>query len=229
MNDNLLEQIIQIIDNKDFSKFIGLKEDTCFEAKREVYNIKDARDRIELAKDVSALANYEGGYLIIGLNDEPIATEHRNRIASLNLIRKESFCIKEYEGVIKEYIYPLLDNIKVDWVGEKSDPNQGIGYIFIPNQKEINKYFLIKKVFEHDKKIKQIVFGIAIRSKTDNNPFSVNDLHRFLNKGRKSESTSERIDRLENKIDSIILSLTEKKSSSFKDKLLIRTKSIIND
>jgi len=63
--------ISNILDEGNLSKLIGLKEDLWFEIKgKNPYDFNSPDDRYELAKDVTALANAEGGYLIIGLEHD---------------------------------------------------------------------------------------------------------------------------------------------------------------
>jgi hypothetical protein len=62
------ESIKTILDTRQFAALIGLDEDTWLEAKgRNPYDFATPMGRYELAKDVTAFANAEGGILLVGL------------------------------------------------------------------------------------------------------------------------------------------------------------------
>jgi predicted HTH transcriptional regulator len=76
------ESIKAILDGGQFSALIGLDEDTSLEAKRgNSYDFATPTGRYELAKDVSAFANAEGGILLIGLTTVVPADAKTDRIA----------------------------------------------------------------------------------------------------------------------------------------------------
>lgn len=200
MEDQDIQNISEVIESKDFSRFIGFKEDLRFEVKgKNPYNFDSPVDRYELAKDVSAFANVKGGYIIIGLKHKEIDEKITSEVKELDLIKKEDFSISQYKGIIKEYIYPPIKNIKIDWIEDKNNNGYGIGYIFIPDQDENKKYFLIKKVIEEKQSLKQIVFGLVQRVDSSNVVLSVEQLYQKLQQGK--SSMSERLTRIENKID----------------------------
>lgn len=66
------------------------------------------------------------------------------------------------------------------------------------------KFFLINKVVDKDEEepIKQIVFGIAQRKGSSNEPLSIKDLHKKIQHGM--NTMAQRLTGIENKIDSLI-------------------------
>ena len=70
-----------------FSEFIGRKEDLHFEAKdAKPHDLGLPSGRFELAKDVSAFANADGGYLVVGLEHERLPAEDVEQVRGLELI-----------------------------------------------------------------------------------------------------------------------------------------------
>lgn len=222
-----IKNILEIIDKKDFLKFIDMKENQYFEAKNgNPYDFGDPNDRYELAKDVSSFANMEGGYLIIGLKTKRLDSEKTDIVTSLDLIKKVDFEEGKFSGVIKEYIYPQIDGLEIKWVGDKGNPGQGIVYIFIPKQNNDKKLFLIKNIIEEGKKLKEIVFGIARRDISSNQPLTIYQLYEKIKYGMSTNSVKLR--RIEEKIDVVIKSTAEKEEKA-QDKLLEkRISNIIN-
>jgi len=206
-----IEQIQSIISDKDLSKFIGTKENFYFEAKnRNPYDLSNPNGRYELVKDVTAFANSQGGFLIIGLNTEQLIEENTDCISTLDLSDYKDFNINSYEGVIKDFVYPSIKNLKIGFVIDKQSTEKGVGYIFVPPQNEFNKYFLIKNLIEDGEKLKNIVFGIIKRNGADNIPLNIAEIYNYLQNGKNSIAT--RLTSIEEKID--LLSVTSHKKSS---------------
>jgi predicted HTH transcriptional regulator len=198
-------KIEKIIKSGQLSKMIDLEEDAYFEAKGgNPYNLETEKGRYELAKDVSAFANAEGGFLIIGLETKPLTEKNTDKVNGLDCIPKEKFDSKKYEGIIRKYIYPEISKLEVKWVENKDNSGNGIGCVWVPQQNLDRKFFLINKVVEKDEKdpIKQIVFGIAQRKGSSNEPLSIKDLHKKIQYGM--NTIAQRLTGIENKIDSLI-------------------------
>jgi hypothetical protein len=61
-----VEEVTGILSRGTFAELISTVEHVQFECKNGLYDTKTVKSKIELAKDVSALANSSGGYLLIG-------------------------------------------------------------------------------------------------------------------------------------------------------------------
>jgi predicted HTH transcriptional regulator len=215
-----MKKIIQeIIKNRDFSKFIGMKENEYFDAKRkESYKKKDPNERYELAKDVVSFANANGGFIIIGLKTDRVSSEKTEVVINLDLLEKTEFDQSYIKGVIKEHIHPEIENHDVKWVEESNKTKKGIGYIYIPPQRQDNKLFLTKNILEDGVKLKEIVFGISIRNESSSEPLTIQQLHSKIKHGM--SSNSERLTRIENKIDMIRNSISVVDTEKNQNKLL---------
>lgn len=67
------EEIAAVLSGGTFDPFIGEIESAYLDAKRDPYQDTD-NGKLNIAKDVSALANDTGGYIVIGLRTEPSTT-----------------------------------------------------------------------------------------------------------------------------------------------------------
>jgi predicted HTH transcriptional regulator len=182
----MIEEISKIIKEKDFSRLIGLKENLWFEAKgKEPYQFDSPGGRYELAKDVSAFANSEGGHIVIGLTHKRLENEMAEEIIGLELILKAEFDIDKYRGLIKHYIYPEIDNISITWQESTNEENKGVGHIFIPLQKGSKKHFLITKgIIVEREELKDNVVGLARRVGSSNMPISGKEIYNIMQKGK---------------------------------------------
>lgn len=217
-----IETIQKIINSRDLSKFVGFKESFYLEAKnKNPYDFKSPNGRYELAKDITAFANNQGGFLILGLKTEQLIEENTDKVSELDLFLQEEFDINTYLGIAKENIFPKIDDLRIDWIEDIKTTKEGIAYIFIPPQKESKKYFVIKNVFEDGEKIRNIVFGIVKRNGADSIPLNIQEIYECLQKGK--NSISQRLSSIDEKIDLLSASSQKKvqsiiKSSTYNDK-----------
>jgi hypothetical protein len=194
-----------ILDSHQFNNLIGQDEDTWFEAKgNNPYDFATPVGRYELAKDVSAFANAEGGILIVGLTTALVTELRTERVTALDLCIQADFDVARYLGVIKEYVHPPIEDLNVYWIPVNAEATQGLGIIEIPVQSAKSKYFLIAKVVESGAQIKQIVFGLAKRTNSSNDPLNVAELYRHMQDGKRT--VPQTLARLEEKIDGLIQS-----------------------
>lgn len=199
------ESVKAILVNRQFETLVGLEEDVWFEAKGpNPYNFATPEGRYELAKDVSAFANAEGGILIIGLATTPVLGAQTERVTGHDLCTQAEFDDGQYQGFIRDNVYPRIRGLNVYWLPVSEDATRGIGVIEVPTQSPNHKYFLIAKLVESGTQIKQIVFGIAKRNDSSNDPFNIQDLHKQVQSGK--SPVPQTLARIEEKIDGFIQS-----------------------
>ena len=195
-----LDTIAAILRNGSLDSLIGAKEDLWFEAKLATgYDLATARGRFELAKDVSAFGNSDGGYLIVGLRTRRLLVENTDEVTDLDLRPRTEMPVERYSGVIRDYIHPSITGLDVRWVGSAANPGEGVLAIFIPAQDEARKYFLTARVFEGTEQVEQAVFGIFRRVNSGNDPFTIAQLYALTQQGR--SPVAERLTRMEAKLD----------------------------
>jgi len=66
LREPTVEEVNSILSRGTFSELISTVEHALFECKNGLYDTKTLNGKIELAKDISVLANSSGGYLLIG-------------------------------------------------------------------------------------------------------------------------------------------------------------------
>src|SRR4029453_8579339 len=78
------EQIPDVLNRGSFDEFLGVVEDHQLECKKEPYQIQRDDQKQEFAKDVTALANVEGGFILIGVRTERNPTHFGDEITSIH-------------------------------------------------------------------------------------------------------------------------------------------------
>ncbi len=156
-----IEDVQQILATRQLSSFIDRKEDVWFDAKAAHYDLASAAGRWELAKDVSAFSNAEGGFVVIGLHTEPVLEEHTDRVTGLTLLAEATFNVVRVRGVLQEYLYPAVHGLEISWVEDVAGGGQGVGVIYVPEQERERRLTLMKQVIDEGTELRRFVFGFA--------------------------------------------------------------------
>lgn len=199
-NDESHKAIDEVLANGDFGNLLGATESLVLEVKGSApYDFTVPAGQYELAKDVSAFANSNGGHLLIGLETEQHPNERVDRVTALQLIARSEFPDTKIRGLLREYIYPDIAGVQIDWRPSVGDETVGLGVIYVPRQSEQLRPFLITKVVENNQRQKQIIVGIAQRAEADNVPATAMAIHEMIRKG--NDTILQRTIRIEDKLD----------------------------
>lgn len=197
------EEIQTILESGDFGAFENLRESQWFDAKgQRPYDLEQPAGRYELAKDVCAFCNADGGYLVIGLQHEPILEEDTERVSGVELFGADELNLATYRSVVLEYVYPEIKGLEVEWVASGTDSNVGVVYIYVPQQSADSMPFLIKNVVEKGQRLKHIVFGMSRRVGAASVPLTVHELHHRVKHGM--STVAERLTSIEQKLDEVL-------------------------
>src|SRR5579864_3781245 len=90
----------------DFDQLIDALETETLECKSVPYQLQFARQKQELAKDVSGMANANGGYILVGIRTESNPARAEERIEEITPFASDHFPIQQHQDVLKSWIYP---------------------------------------------------------------------------------------------------------------------------
>lgn len=222
------ESIKTILDARRYDALIGLDEDTWLEAKRRnAYDLTTPAGRYELAKDATAFANAEGGILLVGLTTVPAADAKTDRITAHDLCPQADFDAGQYLGIIRAHVYPPIRDLKAYWLPVNAEATRGLGVIEVPPQSLNLKYFLVAKVVDSGAELKQIVFGIAKRNDSSNDPFTIAELHKYTQSGK--NPVPQTLARVEAKLDAFIEAQTRAAAKTPNETYAERAERILGD
>ena len=194
-----IEEIQQILSRGAFEELIGALENEFFEAKSEPWDLETERGRLEMAKDISSLANLRGGIIVVGAIAQEADTYQRNEIQAIHPLPTSLTPGDRYQHVLQEWVYPV-PQVDFKWYLDPTDSGRGIIGVYVQDQSPELKPFLVAHYLgEAGKKI-DIVFGLFQRLGATIASASVGDLHLFLREGR-------RLDAIHRKLDTIIAKL----------------------
>lgn len=237
MNDPKIltsEAIIKLLSEQVFEKFKGVRESQQFEFKQKrPYDFTDTNIQkntlatAELAKDIASMGNAEGGVIICGLTRKE--QNGRDIVDEYDFVAKEDF-YKEQDiiGRIKLTIYPIMDNIALNWFPSKENPQLGLGVIIVSPQKEEKKFFVVKVCVIEGETLKGNYFGIPIRKDDKLDWFELKDMP-FLRQ-KIPTSTQEQYTGIMSELKDIRASLISiRTSSNKKNRLQERMEGLINE
>jgi hypothetical protein len=208
LSADVVARIRAAIDAGRFGELIGLEEGVTFEAKgSQPYDLDEANGRYELAKDVSALANSAGGFLIIGLKTKASAVGQTDVVSDLDLLPVAEFPTLTILGVIREYVAPSISGLHVEWFPSLPADGTGIGVIEVPLQSDDAKPFIICKVIDGESRLKQIVFGYCRRVGPDSLPHDATAIRSAMRQGM--NSVSQRLTGIEQKLGLVLDEIAE--------------------
>jgi len=193
------------IHSGSFDILIGILEDEHFEAKSGKYDFSSDHGKQELAKDISSFTNRSGGIIVIGAKTTDDPSFFGRRVDSISPFSVNLINPTDYHNVIKDWIYPRPENIEIEWIPSKTDSDLGLLYIFIPDQPENIRPFLLKKEIDPQtgRKRKEILFGYVERLSHSSDPVSVSSFHSMIRQGRENrwkEDLDNRLAAIEGKL-----------------------------
>jgi len=176
------QEVMNVLGSGKFDALIGTIESEFLEFKGSPYPLDSTKNKLELAKDVSSLANIGGGIIVIGVGtsfSEGYPHEYIERIRSFE---SKIINVKQYEEIIAKWIYPSC-NVKIEWMPSQEDPNKGLVYIFMPESLDSQKPFLVVSVFVDDNKELGNVVGFFQRKGERVAHWSSEELHHAFKDG----------------------------------------------
>lgn len=170
----------------ELNVLVGLIEDEHFDAKSGKYDLSTDSGSLELAKDISSFANRSGGIIVIGARTTDDPTFYGRRVHSVSPFPFNLIDPIDYHNVIKSWIYPRPHEIDVQWVASKAEPNNGIVYIFVPEQPEGSWPFLLRRDIDPNtnRRRREILYGYVERMSHSSDPVSVESFHSMIKEGR---------------------------------------------
>jgi hypothetical protein len=120
-----LEEIRQILATGRFEELKGALENEFFDAKSEPWDLNSERGKLDLAKDVSSLANLHGGIIVVGAVTAPAETYQANEIQEIHPLPLFLAPTDRYSHVVEEWIIQCLRESSSDGTDGRQIPIEG--------------------------------------------------------------------------------------------------------
>jgi hypothetical protein len=140
-----LEEIDSILLSGAFAALVGCLEDDHLECKAAPYDLDVERTKMELAKDVSALANSDGGIVLIGVHTERDPTYKSDIIRRVSCFTRDLVDLGRYRDVISDWVIPSIPGLRFEWHADSTSRNEGIVSIRVPKEACSDRPFVVAK------------------------------------------------------------------------------------
>ncbi|HUW83696.1 MAG TPA: hypothetical protein VMZ31_12970 [Phycisphaerae bacterium] len=176
--------IRESLQSRRFSDLRGTVESIHFEAKKEPYRLEDARQKLELAKDVSAMINAQGGVIVIGLQTKRSPTHLGDEVIKVHPFPRSRMDSDVYYDVLHQWIYPA-PAVDIQWYDSPDDPGKGLGAIWVDAEPHtLNPYLMVQAGVNDCGKLTELLFGYAVRTFACVRPMRVQEIHALIREGR---------------------------------------------
>jgi hypothetical protein len=209
-----------ILKTGTFTELISAVEHIQFECKSGIYDFKVVNNKIELAKDVSAMANSHGGYILIGPETKKNSFHHGDEIVSVSQFGSDLFEPDTYRNILNNMIYPPIAELRIEW-HPGTDPAKGIASIFVPPKSTSEKPFLVVQS-DIDSKIRGNMFGYFERQGDDALHTTVEALRDTIKDGKRYGELNRKIDNVEGLIAKLVSDRQDAANTITSEQLLQR-------
>jgi Putative DNA-binding domain len=175
--------IEEILNSGRFEELIGSVEDEHLECKAAPYQLDQDRKKMELAKDVSALANADGGFLLIGVQTEKNPSHLGDEIRSIRALPSNLVDCDQYLNVLAEWVYPAIRGLRIKWCAGTNQDGSGIVSVKVPQECCQERPYVVGKVVESTGKIVGSYVGYFERVQSGAKPISFEELRERLKDG----------------------------------------------
>jgi len=157
----------------------GTRECSWLDAKSQPYQLDQPRFAAELAKDVAALANNEGGVIVVGLRTRRNGSSEiidEVRPVPVRLIDRD-----RYRKLVRERVFPFVRDFSTWWL--PADDERGLLVIDVPAQASKDKPFIVSGSAGTQAAVNASSVAVPLRDDDGTHWLSGQELHRFLTEG----------------------------------------------
>ena len=185
------DDLLRVLRAGEFDRLVGTPESDWLDFKAEPYRLDTAKDRWELAKDVAAFANHQGGRIVIGVQTarqphEVVDVAKKVRPVPLTLIDP-----MRYQDVLNERIYPPLRGLELAWHRSEPSASKGLFEFTVPPQPANHRPFIVNRTLDEDGRETTQAFAIPQREGGVTLPLLVGQVHRLISEGLQSGQVAE--------------------------------------
>lgn len=119
------EEILQALEAQEFDRLVGVAEDGKLEFKGAPYDLDNQSQVLELAKDVSGLANAAGGLIVIGFRTHRVERQRIDLVSQPRPFARELFDADRALRLMEAKIHPRIEGLSLKWRGTRRRRQRG--------------------------------------------------------------------------------------------------------
>jgi hypothetical protein len=171
----------------DFASLLGTPETDWLDFKKIGYPLDEKRGKWDLARDVAALANAQGGCLVLGVETAQQTYEIADVAVRIRPIAKATINPDRYLDVVKTSCYPQPRGVRCRWFPPDPDAEDGLFVIELPGQLEADRPYLATRMVDEGGKEFE-AFVVPRREGARVVSLSPGEVHRLLGDGHRRRS-----------------------------------------
>ena len=171
------------------NEILGTPESAWVEFKSEPYRLNEDWAKIELVKDVTAMANGANGTIVLGVATEKHPTSQQDTADALRPIPVDHVSERQIRAAIQEWVYPSL---KINIVNYKVPKDDGFLWSITPFPNDDDRPYLIRGALPPDNKAKitRKYFGLFKRTDgADNVHVPAERIHSLIQRGDRAPAS----------------------------------------
>lgn len=154
--------LIDALARDEFDQLLDTPESEWLDFKLAPYQLATPKGKWELAKDVAAFANKEGGYIVIGIETERHVNAVVETAVAVRPTAKAVVDPNQYRSVIDAWVYPQARKVQLKWFPQDPAEADGLFVIEVPPQQETDKFFILRRMLD-EAQTETGAIGIPIR------------------------------------------------------------------
>jgi len=186
-----------VLTSGNLDQLVGAVEHEQLEFKGEPYRLEQEQEKMELAKDVSALANTRGGIIVIGVRTERNPTYQGDEAREIRPFPQNLVNLDQYRNVLDDWVFPQIRGLMLGWYRSATDPGRGVVAIIVPEEAATDRPYVTTKVLAETGRLVGSHLGYFERTSASVPPKSAAELRNLLKDGLRFSELDGRLENIE--------------------------------
>ncbi len=185
---NTVQDVLRALRAGEPETILGTPEQPQLDFKLTPYNVETPKHRLELGKDVAALANSGGGALVLGVATSKDEGRNEEVASSLTPFPTDLVDEEQYLKILEAAIYAPLHGVAIEHYLIPESPGKQLAAVIIPEQDADREPFLQVKAWDPETQRPIDAVALPRRSGSHTMYEPVGLLHRDIADGRRSRA-----------------------------------------
>jgi hypothetical protein len=192
-----VESVLQLLQRGEFGEIVGVAEDEHLEFKGAPYHLGTDYMKFELAKDVTALANADGGLILLGFRTCKAPDSSVEYVDECRPFDKGLVDLDQYGKVLAEWICPRMDAVTILSFDSPEHPGKVAVVVSVPAGRIEDRPFIVNRAVDAEGRIRGTQFGFYERVRDRVPAISADAVRSYLRDGMRFSEIMKRLDSIE--------------------------------
>jgi len=173
---------------------LGTPESSWLDFKGAPYRLDEDDEKLELAKDVTALANSGGGVILVGYKTRKEPSTAREIADAVSPVRADLVDFDRYQKVVEDWTFPPIRGVNLRWWGSEEN-QQRVFSVEVPAAGD-SLPLLVRRAREEGW-TRQLLFGIFQRSGDRVSRMTEGEIHSWIQSGKVAQRSESAVSLLQ--------------------------------